>query len=157
MIRMIRAALLIVAVLPAQAAAQDRLVTFDRDELTIQSDATGARHRFDVELALTFEQQAQGLMFRRSLARDAGMLFLYRRAGPASMWMRNTLIPLDMLFIERNGRIAHIAQRTVPLSLTPIESPGPVVAVLELNAGTTHRLEIEVGDRVLHPAFDPPP
>ena len=157
MIRLIRAALLLAAVLPAQAAAQDRLVTFDRDELTIQSDATGEHHRFDVELAQTFEQRAQGLMFRRSLPWDAGMLFLYQRAGRASMWMRNTLIPLDMLFIERDGRIAHIAQRTVPLSLTPIESPGPVVAVLELNAGTTHRLGIEVGDRVLHPAFDAPP
>ena len=156
MSRLILTVLLLAVVLPAQAAAQGRLVTFERDELAIQSDATGERHDFEVELAVTFAQQAQGLMYRRSLPRDAGMLFLYKTAGPASMWMRNTLIPLDMLFIERDGRIAHIAQRTVPLSLTSIESPVPVVAVLELNAGTTHRLGIRVGDRVLHPAFDPP-
>ena len=73
------------------------------------------------------------------------------------MWMRNTFLPLDMLFIERDGRIAHIVRRTVPLSLTPIEAPEPVVAVLELNAGTTDRLDIRVGDRVVHKAFGPSP
>ncbi len=128
-----------------------RLQKFERSPLTIV--AAGGRHDFTVEVARSQRQQTQGLMFRRRLAPDAGMLFIYRRVQPVSMWMRNTLIPLDMLFIAADGRIAHIAQRTVPLSLETISSGGPVAAVLELNAGTVSRLAIRTGDRVETPAF----
>lgn len=152
MIRHVLAALLAAAVISTQAAAQNRLVTFDRDEVTIET-ADGARHRFDIELAVTNEQQAQGLMYRRSLPEGAGMLFLYGREWSVSMWMKNTLIPLDMLFIARSGRIVHVAERTVPLSLATISAGRPVAAVLELNAGTAARLGIRVDDRVVHRAF----
>ena len=137
----------------ALAAAQFPLQPFERDELTIET-ADGARHRFEVELALSREQQARGLMYRRSLAENAGMLFVYGKEWPVSMWMKNTLIPLDMLFIRRDGRIVRIAERTVPRSLETISSGQLVAAVLEVNGGTAARLGIQLGDRVLHPAFD---
>jgi uncharacterized membrane protein (UPF0127 family) len=136
--------------LPVLAKAQP-LQTFLRSELEI---VTGSgRYKFRVELAQTPEQMAQGLMFRRSLDADAGMLFDYRSVQPVSFWMRNTLIPLDMLFISEDGRIAGIHERAVPLSEQAILSPGPVRAVLELNGGTAARLGIKPGDRVLHQAF----
>ena len=129
-----------------------QVASFERAELVIET-AAGGRHRFQVELALTPEQHAQGLMFRRELAEDAGMLFLYRRTGFVSMWMKNTLIPLDMVFIEVDGRIAYVAERTVPQSLASIAPGEPVKAVLELNGGTVARLGIRPGDRVIYPAL----
>ncbi len=92
-------------------------------------------------------------MFRRSLPADGGMLFDFGRDQPVSMWMKNTLIPLDMLFIDRRGVIVNLHQRAVPHSLVPISSAGRVRAVLELNGGTVGRLKIKPGDRVLHPMF----
>ncbi len=129
------------------------LASFERGELVIET-AGGAQHDFVIELALTRRQQAQGLMYRRELGPRAGMLFVYRPAQEVSMWMKNTLIPLDMLFIESDGRIAKIVERTVPLSLASIASDQPVRGVLELNAGTARRLGIQPGDRVLHPDFE---
>ncbi|MCH8038502.1 MAG: DUF192 domain-containing protein [Proteobacteria bacterium] len=136
-----------------RSAAQFRLQTFERDVLAIET-ADGSRHRFEVELALDGERRAQGLMYRRSLADDAGMLFLYDRERPVAMWMRNTFIPLDMLFIAGDGRIVRIAERTVPQSLETISSGRPVIGVLEVNGGTAARLGIQPGDRVLYRAFD---
>ena len=134
----------------ARGAAQ--LQTFERDVLVIETE-DGRRHRFEVELALDSEQRAQGLMYRRDLADGAGMLFVYGREWPVSMWMRNTFIPLDMLFIAGDGRIARIVERTVPQSLETISSGRPVTAVLEVNGGTVARLGIRPGDRVLYRAF----
>lgn len=133
-----------VADAPAQAA-------FERSTLKIET--LGESHTFDVELALTPPQQAQGLMFRQQLAPDAGMLFYHQRDTVATMWMRNTFVPLDMLFIDAGGKIVHIAERTVPRSLTTISAGRPVRAVLEVNAGTARRLSIRIGDRVVHPLF----
>lgn len=113
----------------------------------------GGSHAFTVELAATDEHRATGLMFRREMAADAGMIFDYGRDRRASMWMRNTYLPLDMLFIKANGRIESIKARTVPLSETSIRSKGKVRAVLELNAGTTSRLSIKPGDLVRHELF----
>lgn len=109
---------------------------------------------FAIELASTPEKRERGLMYRRELAADAGMLFDFARNAPVSMWMKNTPIPLDMLFIRADGYIANIAERTIPESLTPIDSLGPVLAVLELNGGTCARLGIRAGDKVVHPLFD---
>jgi uncharacterized protein len=127
------------------------LQQFATSELTIIS-ATG-QHRFKVELAETPAQMTQGLMFRTSLAPDAGMLFDYRQPTTATMWMRNTLIPLDMLFVDGRGRIVNIHQRAVPQSLDVIAASAPVRAVIELNGGTAARLGIQPGDRVVHPIF----
>ncbi len=136
--------------LPRFSAGAD-LQQFPTSELTIIS-ATG-QHRFKVELAETPAQMTQGLMFRTSLAPDAGMLFDYRHPTAATMWMRNTLIPLDMLFVDEQGRIVNIHERAVPQSLDVIAAAEPVRAVIELNGGTAARLGIQPGDRVIHPIF----
>jgi uncharacterized protein len=133
-------------------AAAQGAASFERSGLIIET-AQGQKHRFDIELAVTPAQQAQGLMFRQRMAPDAGMLFLYDRPQSVAMWMKNTLIPLDMLFIDTKGRITGIEERTVPFSTQTIESPGLASAVLELNAGTAERLGIRTGDRLVHPAF----
>jgi uncharacterized protein len=110
-------------------------------------------HVFGVEMALTPEEQARGLMFRRELPEKQGMLFDFKREQPTSFWMKNTYIPLDMIFIRADGRILNIAENTVPLSEALVSSTGPVRAVLEVIAGTTKRLGIAAGDRVVHPIF----
>jgi uncharacterized membrane protein (UPF0127 family) len=114
--------------------------------LTIQS-ASGT-HRFTVEVAETPEQQAQGLMNRQSLAPDRGMIFPRNPPGDASFWMKNTLIPLDLIFIRADGTIARIAEKTVPLSLDPVPSLEPVVAVLEIPGGRSAELGVKAGDKV---------
>jgi uncharacterized membrane protein (UPF0127 family) len=149
-----RAVLWFCAFVAAGAAAGSTaapLQSFETSRLTIVS-ALG-RHRFTVELAETPAQMQQGLMFRPSLAPDAGMLFDFKGPTVATMWMRNTLIPLDMLFVDANGTIVNIQARAVPESDAVISAAAPVRAVLELNGGTAARLGIAPGDRVLHPIF----
>jgi uncharacterized protein len=125
---------------PAMAGAPEPLVIETADGL----------RTFMVEVATTPGERARGLMFREQLAPDAGMLFVYAQDQPVSMWMKNTLIPLDMLFVARDGRILKIVERTVPLSTAVIASDGSVAAVLELNGGTADRLGLRPGDRVRH-------
>ncbi len=108
---------------------------------------------FSVELASTDEERARGLMFRRSLPEGHGMLFDFKREANVSMWMRNTYISLDMIFIRSDGRIRRIAERTEPLSERIISSGGPVRAVLEVAAGTAAKLGLAPGDRIGHPIF----
>ncbi len=108
----------------------------------------GKRHVFHVEMARTPEQQTVGLMFRKSLPDDGGMLFDWGSPRESQMWMRNTLIPLDMVFINEDGSIRRIVENTVPQSLAVIASHGPVRATLELKGGITEKEGIEVGDRV---------
>ncbi|MEZ5669154.1 MAG: DUF192 domain-containing protein [Alphaproteobacteria bacterium] len=115
--------------------------------------AEGVMHRFEVEVVRTPQDMAVGLMFRQEMAADAGMLFVYAQPRETSFWMKNTLLPLDMLFIDADGLVHHIAERTVPLSTTPVPSRGPVRAVLEVNGGTCERLGIAPGDRVIWPEF----
>ena len=114
--------------------------------LTIRS-AAGA-HRFTVEVARTPQEQANGLMHRQSLAPDRGMLFPYEPPQAASFWMKNTLIPLDLIFIRADGTVALIAANTVPMSLDPIPSLEPVAAVLEIAGGRAAELGIQAGDKV---------
>ena len=142
---------ILVAIAWALAGGVQAQATFDRSTLTIET--LGESHEFDIELALTPAQQSQGLMFRRQMAANAGMLFFHRRDTVATMWMRNTFLPLDMLFVAADGRIVHIAERTVPQSLTAISAGRQVRAVLEINAGTVRRLAIRSGDRLIHPLF----
>jgi uncharacterized membrane protein (UPF0127 family) len=129
-------------------------VAFEKSPLTIESGS--GTLSFEVELAITPEQRRQGLMFRERLDAGHGMLFDFGRSAPVTMWMRNTFIPLDMLFIDADGRIARIAADTEPLSDAVIGSGGPVRAVLELPAGTSAEHGIAVGDRVVHPIFAAP-
>lgn len=112
-----------------------------------------------VEVAETPEQQARGLMYRQSLAPGAGMLFDFGPSRVVTMWMKNTYIPLDMLFIDERGIVARIVRNTEPLSSAVISSGVPVRAVLEINAGAAERLGLRPGDRVDHPIFrrQPPP
>jgi uncharacterized protein len=131
--------------------ARAQLQTFDRSTLII--DTARGPQRFAVELALTRAQQEQGLMYRSRLAADAGMLFIFPRTATQAFWMKNTLIPLDMLFISADGMIVDIHERAVPLDETPIVSRVPVKAVLELNGGTVARLGIKKGDVVRAAAF----
>lgn len=126
------------------------------DSLTIESEG-GVRHVFRIEVAVTPEQKATGLMFRRELGPDAGMLFTYETPQVIQMWMRNTLIPLDMVFIGADGRVINIAERTVPESLAIVPSAGPAIGVLEVAGGTAARLRIRPGDRVIHPFFGTAP
>jgi uncharacterized protein len=113
----------------------------------------GQRHEFTVEMAMTSEQQITGLMFRPSVPADGGMLFDWGTARDMAMWMKNTISPLDMLFINADGTVRAIAENTVPESLAPIPSHGPVRAALELAAGTAARLDIRVGDKVQQRIF----
>jgi uncharacterized membrane protein (UPF0127 family) len=114
--------------------------------LTVQGQARS--HVFRVEVARTAAQQEQGLMNRHGLAEDAGMLFPFDPPRPASFWMRNTLIPLDMIFIRPDGSIARIAANTEPMSETPIAVAEPMTAVLEIRGGRAAQLGIKEGDRV---------
>jgi uncharacterized membrane protein (UPF0127 family) len=140
---------LLAALSTAQAA------TFEHGALEIET-GDGARHAFAVELATAPDQWMQGLMFRQTLPADAGMLFIYKQERLQTMWMKNTFIPLDMVFIDKHGVIVDIAQRTVPHSTQIISPAAPALAVLELNGGTTARLGIRRGDRVIHSAFATP-
>jgi uncharacterized protein len=105
-------------------------------------------HSFIVELAETSAQQAKGMMFRTELADNRGMLFPFVEVRMASFWMKNTVIPLDIIFIRADGVIENIAENTVPYSTAPVESTAPVAAVLELRGGLTAEIGISAGDKV---------
>ena len=136
----------------ARAQTALRAPGFPRSDLTIQG-ADGRSHRFSVELADTDERRAYGLMHRDAMPQDHGMLFDFKRDQHVAMWMRNTRIPLDMLFIDRDGRIVNIHARAIPFDETSINSDGPVRSVLELNGGTASRLGLKPGDVVRHAMF----
>ncbi len=108
-------------------------------------------HVFEVELAVTDEERSRGLMFRKSLPESYGMLFDFKRDQEVSMWMHNTYVSLDMIFIEADGRIRRIAENTTTESDKIIPSGGPVRAVLEVVAGTAKKYGIVAGDRVASP------
>ncbi len=122
-----------------------------REKLVIVTRS--GRHTFDVEVARTDAEKARGLMFRTRLAPGYGMLFPYGKASEASMWMRNTYISLDMIFVTAQGRVHRVEARTEPHSEKIISSHGEVTGVLEIAAGEAERLQIKAGDIVLHPHF----
>jgi len=117
------------------------------EKLTIVT-RDGQRHDFTVEMALTPEQQEIGLMFRKEVPAGSGMLFDWGTPREVPMWMKNTIAPLDMVFIGADGKVSHIAEDAVPQSLAEIPSGGPVRATLEVQAGLTEKLDIRVGDKV---------
>ena len=115
--------------------------------------APGKSVRFQVEFVDSDPGRERGLMFRKSLAPGAGMLFDFKTPQEVNFWMKNTLIPLDMLFIGQDGRIRNIYRQATPLSLTPIPSDGPIRGVLEIAGGRALELDLEPGDCVRHPIF----
>lgn len=147
-----RVVVLLILLATAQVFGAD--LEFETTPLTI--DAATGRFEFEVELATTAEQRRQGLMFRDSLDDDHGMLFDFGRTAPVTMWMRNTYVPLDMLFIDAGGQIRRIVENTQPLSDAVIGSGGPVRAVLELRGGVSAELGLRPGDQVIHAMFPAP-
>lgn len=131
---------------PSEAAAETSVETIP---VTIRTDS--GDHVFDAETAITSEEQSRGLMFRESLPENGGMIFPFPRPQIASFWMRNTLIPLDMIFIRADGVISNIERETEPYSLESRYSSEPVIAVLEIDGGRAAELGIDAGDRVSWP------
>lgn len=136
----------------SDADVLDRL--FPRSSLQIAtSDAR--LHRFDIWVADTEQRRERGLMFVKHMASDAGMLFIYPGSQNISMWMKNTYIPLDMLFVSSDGKVVKVVENTKPESLDTINSDGAVRGVIELNAGVAAQLKLRPGSVVIHPAFLP--
>ena len=121
------------------------------DQVPLTITSSNGEHRFTVEVARTPEEQAQGLMNRNSVPPDRGMIFPYDPPAQVSFWMKNTLVPLDMIFIGADGKIGRIAANTTPMSLDPVASIDPVSAVLEIAGGRAAELGIKQGDKVSWP------
>ncbi len=124
------------------------------DQHTLEIASKTGVHVFSVEIADSEAAREKGLMFRKKLPEGQGMLFNFHREQNVTFWMQNTYIPLDMIFIRANGQILRIAENTEPLSTELIPSGGPVLAVLEVIAGTASKFGIAPGDRVAHPIFN---
>ena len=145
--------LLLTALAPAHRFAADAGNDAGLEGLLIE--VAGNTYRFEVEIVDDEKERAQGLMFRRSLGENEGMLFLYPSPRPVTFWMKNTYLALDLVFIAQGGIVTRVAENTVPLSEASIPSVEPVVAVLEINAGMVRRLGISTGARIRHPAYFP--
>jgi hypothetical protein len=139
---------------PAAPTAQGAQPPVQFEQEPVWIETAEDRFEFQVEVAATPAQRSRGLMFRDHLAADRGMLFDFERPQPVTMWMRNTLISLDMLFVRDDGRISRIVAETEPLSDRTIGSGEPVRAVLELRGGRAAELGIRPGDRLVHPMFE---
>jgi uncharacterized membrane protein (UPF0127 family) len=113
----------------------------------------GGSARFNVEIADDDKERGRGLMFRESMGRYNGMLFIYDKPGTVAFWMKNTLIPLDMVFLDRHGVVQHVHENAVPGSLKSIRGGRNILAVLEVNGGLSSSLGLEVGAQMRHPAF----
>ncbi len=147
-IHWIRSALAALFFIIALPALSQQPMTFDKEPLIIQT-ASGKRLNFIVEIADTNEQRQRGLMYRKEMADDAGMIFDFGASRRVQMWMENTILPLDMLFVDSTGTIRSIKQNAVPYSQDIIDSMTEVKYVIELNAGVTARLGIKPGDKVM--------
>lgn len=125
------------------------------DQPTIAVEAASGTHIFNIEIADDPQERARGLMHRRTMARDAGMLFVYDPPQEAAFWMKDTPLTLDILFADAAGVIITIARRTTPFSTRNIPSGGVIRGVLEINGGLADELGVTEGDRLRHPAFAP--
>lgn len=121
----------------------------------LQIDTASGPHVFQVEVMRSDAEREKGLMFRRFLPKERGMLFDFKVEQPVMMWMKNTYIPLDMVFMNREGRVVGIARNAEPLSEAIIPSGAPAAGVLELNGGEAATIDLKVGDTVHHPLFKP--
>ncbi|WP_269582297.1 DUF192 domain-containing protein [Roseibium sp. Sym1] len=145
------AAVVIMAFSGVVAQAQAPQSGLPVEELVVTSG--DGEHRFQVDVAATDSQRSYGLMFRQEMAADQGMLFLFEGEGERYFWMKNTPLPLDIIYIGANGEIVSIAADTEPFSLDAIPSGGPAKYVLEVNAGIAKKLDIKAGDTVASPSI----
>lgn len=145
---MMRSAVMALFFMVALPAFAQQNMHFDREPLIIQTTAGKILH-FTVEIAATDDQRAYGLMFRKAMAEDAGMIFDFGVSRRVTMWMENTVLPLDMLFADDQGVITHIKEGATPYSRDIIDSMGEVRYVVEVNAGTARKLNIRPGDRIV--------
>jgi uncharacterized protein len=141
----------LLAVLGFFGLAATSAQTLDKLEIVTSSGV----HPFSVELARDEAEREKGLMYRRFMPADRGMLFDFKREEPVMFWMKNTYIPLDMIFISRAGKVTNIAANAEPLSERMIPSGGPCYGVLEVNAGVAASIGVKVGDTVRHSIFSP--
>lgn len=146
--RAILTALALSLALPMAACSGDASEEASAATIPVTIMSKGQAHKFNVEVARTDEEQDRGLMFRTSLPADGGMIFPFAKPRIGSFWMKNTLIPLDMIFIRADGSIDRIAENTIPESLEPVVSGGEVSAVLELAGGTAARLGIDESAKI---------
>jgi Uncharacterized conserved protein len=150
---MARFAAIAFLLLVSMVAATRVAFSFETSSQPLSIATANGPVEFTIELAVTPEERSQGLMHRETMDADHGMLFVFDQTRPVSMWMKNTILPLDMLFIDETGEIAGIAANTVPFSESIVSAPRPVRYVLELNAGVAAKKGIAPGDRVSHPAL----
>ena len=148
---MFRFILIALLILPLAGCLEEKVDDIYR--LSIET-ASGKKHEFNIELAQTPQEQMRGLMHRTEMAEDAGMLFIFETEREARFWMKNTLIPLDMIFIRADGTIHRIHENAIPHDLTGVPSEGPVKAILELNGGVSTKLGLDKGDKVRHSVFE---
>ncbi len=134
------------------SGSQAEDIAFETSEIWVESGSS--QYHFFVEIAETRNQRQRGLMFRPDLPQNTGMLFDFGEETQLSMWMKNTFIPLDMLFVNEQGTIHRIVENTTPLSLKTIPGGAPTMVVIEFNAGVTRRLGIRPGDRIIHGIFN---
>ncbi|MFL2683215.1 MAG: DUF192 domain-containing protein [Alphaproteobacteria bacterium] len=127
-------------------------ISFQNSSLTIQTK--DSEYIFNIEIAITEKERSRGLMYRKELKQNQGMLFLYPEKQIIKMWMKNTLIPLDMIFINNRGKIIDIFKMTIPKDLTPIGPDVKLKGVLEINGGLTSYLNINKGDFIIHPTLN---
>jgi uncharacterized membrane protein (UPF0127 family) len=148
----IRSAFVALFFMLAVPALAQSTVKFDKEPMIVQT-AAGKRINFTVEIADTNEQRQRGLMYRKEMAADAGMIFDFGASKRVQMWMENTVLPLDMLFVDRAGTVRGIKHDAVPYSRDIIDSVGEVKYVIELNAGAAAKLGISTGDTVVSPTI----
>ena len=148
MVRRLLFACALLLIAPLSFAAE-----LPRDVVMVEAGAS--QYRFEVEVADEPDERAQGLMYRQSLADNAGMLFVYSQSQPVEFWMKNTPLSLDIVFVRDDGMIARIADHTTPMSEDLIPSGEPVRAVLEVKAGIMHQLGVTVGDRLRNAKYFP--
>ena len=144
--------LIFISIAFTNANADTNKTTFQKSSLTIQTK--DSEYIFNIEIAVTEKERSRGLMYRKELKQTEGMLFLYPEKQIIKMWMKNTLIPLDMIFINNNGKIMDIFKMTVPKDLTPIGPDVKLKGVLEINGGLTSYLNINKGDFIIHPSLN---
>lgn len=144
------ACILFATLLPAIASASEASQEHRLGIVTVSGT-----HEFSVEVMRSRDELEKGLMFRRQMGADSGMLFDFGTPQAVSMWMKNTYLPLDMVFVGRDGRVVSVKEGAVPMSEEVISSGGLVTGVIEINAGTAKRIGVRPGDRVLHPMFGP--